>query len=117
MVRMTQRKNSINLRAMCAAHMVSLLMEDEHHRSQISEKVGLHHDTVTSYIEAFRRKRLVRIASWIRGKNNGWVPCYVWNEDGLPDATKPAPMTRSEVCKRYRARRKMKDNPLLQLGR
>lgn len=115
--KMTQKKNSVNVRAMCAAHMVKLLVEGEHSRSQLGEKIGLHHETVQDYVESFRRKRLVRISSWQRGKNNGWVPIYSWNEFHQPDAPKPGPMTRSEVCRRYRAKKKLLADPLHQLGR
>lgn len=91
------------INALTFALMMRMLMDDEVTRSDIVESIGLHHMTVSQYIEQLRRKRVVRISAYYRDKRGqGWVPHYTMNSEQLPDAKRPPKQTSADKSRAYR---------------
>lgn len=84
---------------------------------EMVEETGLHRNTISKIIEAMRRpeRRSLYIASWSQDSQNRWSIAHyaIGRKD---DAPKPK-MTRAEVLRRYRKRRKLGLTPCTRLER
>ena len=95
------------LNAITYSHLIRALMDGEHTRGGLARITGLHGETVSRYVGQLHRRRVVRIADWVRNPVNGnWCPVYTLNHEGLSDMTKPKPKGRAQVEREYRGRRK-----------
>ncbi len=91
------------------AAIIRLMMEDEWSKSRLTERSGLHHVTVSRYVNALHNERVIRISSWQRPARGlgGLVPFYSFNDEDQPDARKPAKTakTQAEASREYRQRK------------
>jgi len=95
------------LNAITYSHLMRALMDGEHTRAQLGIITGLHGETVSRYVGQLHRRRVVRIADWVRNPVNGnWCPAYTLNAEGLSDMPRPAAKSASQVDREYRGRRK-----------
>ena len=95
------------LNAITYSHLMRALMDGEHTRSSLSKVTGLHAETVSRYVQQLHRRRVVRIADWVRNPVNGnWCPVYTLNYEELADMPKPAAKARTTIDREYRGRRK-----------
>lgn len=96
------------INALSFALMMRMLMDDEVTKSGLVEAIGLHHITVSRYLNQLHRKRVVRISAYYRDKRGqGWVPHYTLNHDGLPDAKRPPKQTSATKSQAYRDKQRM----------
>ena len=75
-------------------------------RSELIAATGLHHVTISRYVEALRRQRVIRIDEYRRGGNHQWVPYFILNSEGENDVGKPHRKPREQVYAEVRARRR-----------
>ncbi|QNB13455.1 hypothetical protein G5S35_17660 [Paraburkholderia tropica] len=71
---------------------------------QLAHEIGVDVSSVSDVLRKYHGKKF-RIGAWTRGHNR-WVAC--WDMAKLPDAEKPAAMTRPEASRGWRARRKIR---------
>lgn len=65
-------------------------------------------NTAGLYAKVLKEQGKIRVVRWLRGGDGPFKPVY--GLGGGPDAARPAPLTREQVGKRYRARLQ-KDRP------
>ena len=95
--------------ALHVAILLEQLMDEEpKSRKELIEATGLHKDTVSRYIAAMRKRGVVRIDEYRRGKGRQWVAYYTLNRRRKPDAVKPLPIPRHVIVATNYARQKEK---------
>lgn len=92
--------------AAAIAELTFALITDAHSADELVDITGLHRNTISKIIEAMGReeRRSLYIDHWEQDTQNRWsIACY--RIGTKRDAKKPR-MTRAEILRRYRARRR-----------
>lgn len=92
--------------AAAIAEFTFALINEAHSADELVDITGLHRNTIGKMIDAMRRetRRSLYIDHWEQDTQNRWsIACY--RIGTKPDAKKPK-MTRAEVLRRYRKRRR-----------
>ena len=89
------------------AKMVKLMYDGEYTRWELKEKLEIDPMTVSRYVHALHRERVIRVCEYRRGLRGQAVPAYTANPDNLPDVPKVSfKQPHAEVCRQHRAKRK-----------
>lgn len=91
--------------AITYAKLVSLMLEGAYTIKELADHTGLHKTTVGHYTAALYKEKAAHICAWAPDDRGRYL-CRVYKLGHGPDAKRPAPTPRSELTKRWRARRK-----------
>lgn len=93
------------------ARMVRALMDDALTKSELTERLGIHHVTTARYIHALHREGVICIIDWRRPSHGDPAPVYEVNFAGLKDVEKPARIgdaNRPAIHRAYYQRKKQR---------
>jgi DNA-binding transcriptional ArsR family regulator len=101
-------KTITRITALSQAVILRALTEEPSSVAELMEISGLSKCTVQNYLLALRKAKLIYVAAWESDPNGRMnTPCYKWGSD-KSDVKKPM-MTKAEIAKRYRQRKKLKE--------
>lgn len=89
------------------ANLIELLQTRSWTRDEFAEAVGVQHATCSRWLALLEKRKCIYVSYWVRRGAN-WVACFTWGY-GMTSAVKPPRQTSSESCKRYRERRRRKN--------
>lgn len=100
-----------NMNASRYAALIHTLQTETLTLKQIAEKIELSYEVVWKYTDALlnHRPRLIRVGEWVNVRTEErplWVEAWTWGSER--HAPRPPKAQRSEYCKRYRARKKLR---------
>lgn len=89
------------------AKMVKLMYDGEYTRWELKEALAVDPMTVSRYVHALHKERVIRICEYRRGLRGQAVPAFTANPEGKPDVeTVSFKQSRAEICRAYDARQK-----------
>lgn len=97
------------INAISFAELIAALAEGEYTKTELREITGLHHATISKYLEQLRKRRVVRISEFKRDAGGrAFVALFTMNPEQMPDAKYPDRLPGSTRSRMYRARLKSK---------
>jgi len=97
------------INAISFAELIAALAEGEYTKTELREITGLHHATISKYLEQLRKRQVVRISEFKRDAGGrAFVARFTMNPEQLPDAKYPKKATSAMRSRLYRQRLKSK---------
>lgn len=78
----------------------SVICEEGKTIKQIASEVGRQQQSVNHLLLRLKKKEMVHISGWSRGKTGGYMAHYKWGYGN--DAIRPEPTPQADRCKKYR---------------
>jgi hypothetical protein len=95
----------VTIGATAFAVMIDALSDDEPTITELQKITGLGFRSVSLYMTALHRRKLVRVCGWKRDvAGRQWVRCWSMNPDGLRDLPKPPRTPKQEIDRRHTER-------------